>query len=54
LARQSNNVHRNVIGALLLGVPWDPVESKESLSKFWNNLIVNKHMTDNLIQQVKR
>ena len=54
LARHGTQVNSNLTSALLLGVPWDPMEAKRRLSEFWNNLIINKHITKSLIDQVKR
>ena len=54
LVRKSSNISPNLVCAMLLGVPWDPMESKDSLSKFWNNIVINKHMTQSLIENLKR
>ncbi|XP_066910526.1 protein ABHD1-like [Clytia hemisphaerica] len=54
LARESNKINQNIRAVMLLGVPWDPMESKARLSEFWINLVVNKHMTQNMINHVKR
>ena len=54
LIRKGNTINQNIVAAIMMGTPWDPVESKNQLTKFWSNLIINRHMTRQLLEAVKR